>query len=157
MLEIQKFVDDVLKYEKKYKRNSIEILHGSFAPEIENWKNTVRKIIFYGESIFTINKQQKMEVYYYTNKKLIKDKRSIKEKIDDISSKPDNRILLINNNLKDYESIIKYCNLKSLNVVLLTDNREDFSLMQKYRYLIVELNVDNKKEQIWKENTIYNI
>lgn len=146
-MEIRTLIDDILRYEKKYNKNSIEILHSKNNFELDKWQKSVTKALFYGVSILDINKQKPLNLYSF------KSILNIEEKINSIDDKK-NSLVIISDQFVKYEAVMKLCNEKNIHILLLTNKRKNFDLDNKYKYSFIDWAIDFKKKSILRKDVI---
>ena len=126
----EKEINEVLAFEKKYNKNSIEILHlkENLTSDFIRWQLLVEKLIYFNNDFYKINKINDI-VYITYNNRMSKEKfTNYLDLVKSYQKKNPNMIFLMSNKSEYYKRILSGLNHRDIITLFLTDNKEDLYL-----------------------------
>lgn len=123
-------IDKILEYEKKYNKNSLEILNQkeNLNADFIKWQLLVEKLVYFNSDFFKINKISDIKYITY-NKRLGKSQFGVYlDEVKKYVSENPNTIFLLSNNSEYYKSILGGLNHRDIVALFITDNKDDLYL-----------------------------
>ncbi len=143
---MNKLKDDLIFLEKHYKKNSVEVYYED-KKELFKWKELIDRYIWANLSLEDINTFK--DVTYYTIPRSVLMDNLIISYLDKIKEKlktDKNTVVVLTNEVYNYEIILEKLNEKKILTLLYTNNIEDLDL--SYTNLIVRYSDNPRKEAL---------
>lgn len=144
-ISVDNSVDKILEYEKKYNKNSLEILNQkeNLNADFIKWQLLVEKLVYFNSDFFKINKISDIKYITY-NKRLVKSQfGAYLDEVKKYVSENPNTIFLLSNNSEYYKSILGGLNHRDIVALFITDNKDDLYL--EYSNIIVQYSKNIKE------------
>ena len=140
-----KEIDEVLQFEEKYNKNSLEIINlkENLTADFIKWQLLIEKLIYFNNGFYKINKINDVKYLTY-NKRMKKDDfPNYLNLVKKYQTKNPNTIFLITNYHSYYKRILSGANQRNIFSIFLTNNKEDLYL--EHSNIIVQYTEDIKK------------
>lgn len=140
-----KDIDDILAFEKKYNKNSLEILNQKegLTSDFIKWQLLVEKLIYFNADFYKINKIKDITYITYNRRLEKKDFTAYLDEVKRYQKKNPNMIFLMSNESSFYKKILSGLNHRDIVTLFLTDNKEDLYL--EYTNVIVQYTNNARK------------
>lgn len=141
-------VEEIVNFEKKFNKNSLEILNQKedMTSELLKWKLLVEKVIYFNIDCSKFNKINEVTYLTYSKKLLKKEFPSYLNEVTRYKKFNPNIIFILSNSDSFYKRILGGLNERGITTLFITDNVEDLNL--EYSNTIIKYNKNPKNELI---------